>query len=65
MVEERSETKKEENKKVEIQNQIEKIEYEKNTTDIYKNDTINPTFEKILREEYGLAKENEIIFKIE
>ena len=34
------------------------------TIKIYETDTINPTFEKILREEYELAKENEIIFKM-
>jgi len=33
------------------------------TIEIYETDTINPSFEEILREEYGLAKENEIIFK--
>ncbi len=58
--------------KKEIKKQEEKIQNYKNendkfqsTIEIYETDTINPTFEKILREEYGLAKENEIIFKIE
>ena len=33
------------------------------TIEIYETDTINSSFEEILREEYGLVKENEIIFK--
>ena len=56
--------------KNEVKKQEDKIQNYKNenakfqsTIEIYETDTINPTFEKILREEYGLAKENEIIFK--
>ena len=35
------------------------------TIEVYETDTINSNFEKILIEEYGLAKEDEIIFKLE
>ena len=58
--------------KNEVKKQEGKIQYYKNenakfqsTIEIYETDTINPTFEKILREEYELAKENEIIFKMQ
>ena len=57
--------------KKELKGQEDKIQNYKNknakfqsTIEIYETDTINPNFEKILREEYGLAKEDEIIFKI-
>tara|TARA_B100000902_G_scaffold394452_1_gene450828 strand:+ start:83 stop:340 length:258 start_codon:yes stop_codon:yes gene_type:complete len=57
-------------KKKEIKKQEIKIEDYKNentklqsTIEIYETDTINPIFEEILREDYGLIKENEIIFK--
>ena len=33
--------------------------------EIHETDTMNSTFEKILREEYNLSKKDEIIFKIE
>tara|TARA_B100001250_G_C19712272_1_gene749764 strand:+ start:554 stop:853 length:300 start_codon:yes stop_codon:yes gene_type:complete len=58
--------------KKEVKTQENKIEKYKNensksqsTIEMYETDTITPTFKKILREEYGLAKEDEIIFKIE
>ena len=34
------------------------------TIKLYESDSINPILEKILREDYGLAKEDEIIFKV-
>ena len=42
---------------------IKTIDLPQTTIEIYEKDTINSDFEKNLREEYGLSKEEEIIFK--
>ena len=49
----------------EIKKYIEENEKFESIIEIHKADGINEEFEKILREEYNLAKQNEIIFKIE
>ena len=49
----------------EMKNYIEEKERFESIIDIHETETMNEEFEKIIREEYNLAKPNEIIFKIE
>jgi len=51
--------------KKEIKNYIEENERFESIINTHETDTMNEEFEKIIREEYNLAKPNEIIFKIE
>ena len=51
--------------KIEIEDFDTKNKKFESTIKVYQSDTISPELEKILREDYGLGKKDEIIFKIE
>ena len=51
--------------KIEIENFEKENKKFESTIKVYQSDTISPELEKILREDYGFGKQDEIIFKIE